>query len=123
MKRLAPQIKVIVMVHGVEVWQPLPTRRHAALIAADIVLAASASTVQKLRDVQQVPPEKIRKLPWPLDPEVLSMADAPAILTAPEAFPPSPMILTVGRSPRPNNIKVQTIYSTPSRNCAPCTRI
>jgi len=81
MKRLAPQIKVIVMAHGVEVWQPLPTRRHAALLAADIVLAASASTVQKLRDVQQVPPEKIRKLPWPLDPEVLSVADAPVILT------------------------------------------
>ena len=98
MKRLTPQIKVIVMAHGVEVWQPLPPRRHAALLAADIVLAASTSTVQKLTEVQHVPPEKIRKIPWPLDPEVLSMADAPTNLTAPETFPPSPVILTVGRS-------------------------
>jgi phosphatidylinositol alpha-1,6-mannosyltransferase len=98
MKRLAPKTKIIVMAHGVEVWQPLPPRRHAALLAADILLAASASTVQKLTEVQQVPPDKIRKLPWPLDPEILNMADAPAILTTPEAFPPSPVILTVGRS-------------------------
>jgi phosphatidyl-myo-inositol dimannoside synthase len=97
MKRLAPQIKIIVMAHGVEVWQPLPPPRHAALLAADIVLAASTSTVQKVTEVQQVPPEKIRKLPWPLDPEVLSMADAPEHLAAPEAFPSGPVILTVGR--------------------------
>jgi phosphatidylinositol alpha-1,6-mannosyltransferase len=97
MKRLAPQIKIIVMAHGVEVWQPLPPPRHTALLAADIVLAASTSTVQKLTEVQQLPPEKIRKLPWPLDPEVLSMADAPEHLAAPEAFPLSPAILTVGR--------------------------
>jgi phosphatidylinositol alpha-1,6-mannosyltransferase len=97
MKRLAPQIKVIVMAHGVEVWQPLPARRHDAFLAADIVLAASTSTVQKLTEVQHVPPEKIRKVPWPLDPEVLSMADAPEHPAAPEAFPSSPVILTVGR--------------------------
>jgi phosphatidylinositol alpha-1,6-mannosyltransferase len=97
MKGLEPQIKVIVMAHGVEVWQPLPARRHAALLAADIVLAASASTVQKLTEVQQLPPEKIRKLPWPLDLDVLDMAGAPANLSAPAAFPPSPVILTVGR--------------------------
>jgi phosphatidylinositol alpha-1,6-mannosyltransferase len=97
MKRLAPQIKIIVMAHGVEVWQPLPARRHAALLAADIVLAASTSTVQKLTEVQQMTPEKIRRLPWPLDPEVLAMADASANLPIPPAFPPSPVILTVGR--------------------------
>ena len=97
MKRLAPRTKIIVMAHGVEVWQPLPARRHAALLAADIALAASTSTVQKLTEVQQMPLEKIRKLPWPLDPEVLAMAGAPAKLPAPAAFPPSPVILTVGR--------------------------
>ena len=97
MKRLAPRTKIIVMAHGVEVWQPLPARRHAALLAADIALAASTSTVQKLTEVQQMPLEKIRKLPWPLDPEVLAMAGAPANLPAPAAFPPSPVILTVGR--------------------------
>jgi glycosyltransferase involved in cell wall biosynthesis len=97
MKRLAPQMKVIVMAHGVEVWQPLPPRRRAAFLAADIILAASASTVQKLIEVQSVPPEKIRKLPWPLDPGILRMADAPEHLPLPKDFPPSPVILTVGR--------------------------
>jgi phosphatidyl-myo-inositol dimannoside synthase len=102
MKRLAPQMKVIVMAHGVEVWQPLPASRHSALLSADIVLAASASTMQKLTEVQGVPPEKIRKLPWPLDPEVLAMADrtdaAPEHLPLPQNFPPGPVILAVGRS-------------------------
>ena len=97
MKRLAPQIKIIVMAHGVEVWQPLPPRRHAALLAADVVLAASTSTVQKLTEVQQVPLKKTRKVPWPLDPEVLGMADASVNLPTPAGFPPSPVILTVGR--------------------------
>jgi phosphatidyl-myo-inositol dimannoside synthase len=97
MKRLAPRMKVIVMAHGVEVWQPLPPRRRAALLSADIVLAPSTSTVQKLTEVQGVPPEKIRKVPWPLDPDVLNMADAPEPLPSLEGFPPSPVILTVGR--------------------------
>ena len=98
MKRLAPQMKVIVLAHGVDVWQPLPLGRHAAFLAADIVLAASSSTVQKLTEVQGVPPERIRKLPWPLDPDVLSMADAPRTISPlPKNFPPSPVILTVGR--------------------------
>lgn len=97
MKRLAPQLKIIVVAHGVEVWQPLPSRRRAALLSADIVLAASTSTIQKLTEVQGVPPEKIKKIPWPLDPEVLQMADAPELLLPPKGFPPSPVILTVGR--------------------------
>jgi phosphatidylinositol alpha-1,6-mannosyltransferase len=97
MKRLAPQLKIIVMAHGVEVWQPLPPRRRAALLSADIVLAASTSTVQKLTEVQGVPPEKIKNIPWPLDPEVLQMADAPESLLPPRGLPPGPVILTVGR--------------------------
>jgi len=97
MKRLAPEMKVIVMAHGVEVWQPLPPRRRAALLSADIVIAPSASTVEKLTAVQGVPPEKIRKIPWPLDPDVLEMADSSKPLPPPKGFPPSPVILIVGR--------------------------
>jgi phosphatidylinositol alpha-1,6-mannosyltransferase len=97
MKRLAPEIKIIVMAHGVDVWQPLPPPRRAALLAADVVLAPSTSTVQKLTEIQGVPPEKICRIPWPLDPEVLQIADAPEPLAPPQAFPPSPVILTVGR--------------------------
>jgi phosphatidylinositol alpha-1,6-mannosyltransferase len=97
MKRLSPEMKVIVMAHGVEVWQPLPPRRRAALLSADVVLAASTSTIQKLTEVQGVPPEKIRKIPWPLDPDVLDLADSSKPLPRPQGFPPTPVILTVGR--------------------------
>jgi len=97
MKRLAPQTKLIVIAHGIDVWQPLPSRRRAALLSADIVLAPSTSTVQKLTEVQGVPPEKIRKIPWPLDLDVLNLADAPEPLAPAKGFPPSPVILTVGR--------------------------
>ena len=97
MKRIAPPIQVIVMAHGVEVWQPLPPRRRAALLSADIVLAPSTSTVRKLTEVQGVSLEKIRNISWPLDPDVLNIADASEPLPPPEGFPPSPVILTVGR--------------------------
>ena len=98
MKRLAPQMKVIVLAHGIDVWEPLSSSRHAALLAADLVLAPSSYTAQKLAEVQSVPPHKIRKLPWPLNSDVLNMAAAPANLPLPKNFPPSPVvILTVGR--------------------------
>ena len=97
MKRLAPQVKVIVLAHGIDVWEPLSSSRHAALLAADLVLAPSSYTAQKLAEVQSVPPHKIRKLPWPLNADTLNMAAAPANLPLPKKFPPSPVILTVGR--------------------------
>jgi phosphatidylinositol alpha-1,6-mannosyltransferase len=97
MKRLAPQTKVIVLAHGIDVWEPLSSSRHAALLAADLVLAPSSYTAQKLAEVQSVPAQKIRKLAWPLNADVLNMAAAPTNLPPPKNFPPSPVILTVGR--------------------------
>jgi hypothetical protein len=46
MKRLAPRLKTIVMSHGVEVWKPLSTLRHRALLNANLVLAPSSHTAQ-----------------------------------------------------------------------------
>ncbi|MFZ3216176.1 MAG: glycosyltransferase family 4 protein [Candidatus Acidiferrales bacterium] len=97
MRRLTPLLKIIVMAHGIEVWEPLSAHRRAALLSADLVLAPSTSTARKLIEVQGLPPEKVRKLPWPLNSAVLEMAAEPHNLPLPQNFPPGPVILTVGR--------------------------
>ncbi len=86
------------MTHGVEVWKPLTSPRRRALLRANVVLAPSRDTAQKLIEVQGVPPEKIRRLPWPLNPRILHWADAPTRLPLPPGFPErARVILSVGR--------------------------
>jgi phosphatidyl-myo-inositol dimannoside synthase len=97
MRRAAPNVKVIVMSHGIEVWEPMPGFRRRALARADIVLAPSEYTAKKLVEVQGISPEKVRKLAWPLSPSFLSLADKPAGLSLPSTFPKGRVILTVGR--------------------------
>jgi phosphatidyl-myo-inositol dimannoside synthase len=98
MRRTRLRAKTIVMAHGVDVWKPLPFFRRRALLRANLVLAPSRDTVQKLVDVQGVAPEKARRLAWPLSAGFLRMADASAGLPVPPAFPQAgPVILTVGR--------------------------
>jgi phosphatidyl-myo-inositol dimannoside synthase len=97
MKRFSPRLKTIVMSHGVEVWKPLPLLRRRALLAADLVLAPSSDTAQKLTEIQGVPPAKIRKLAWPINSDFLRMAAAPSSLRLPNEFPEGRVILTVGR--------------------------
>jgi phosphatidyl-myo-inositol dimannoside synthase len=97
MKIFSRSTRTIVMTHGVEVWTRLPWFKRNALSHADLVLGPSADTVQKLIDVQDLPPDRVRKLAWPLSPELLSMAEHPARLTLPQAFPQSRVVLTVGR--------------------------
>jgi phosphatidyl-myo-inositol dimannoside synthase len=96
-KVLSRSVKTIVMTHGVEVWEPLPLLRRVALLHADLVLAPSENTVGKLTEIQRIQTKKIRKLAWPVNPSLLSMADAPASLRVPPAFPTGRVILTVGR--------------------------
>ena len=97
MKRISPQLKTIVMSHGVEVWKPLPRLRCRALLSADLVLAPSSDTAQKLAEIQSVSPAKIRKLPWPLNPDFRRMVDNAAALALRKEFPTGRVILTVGR--------------------------
>src|SRR5579862_2079047 len=97
MKLRSSRVKTIVMSHGVEVWKPLPGLRRRALLSADLVLAPSSDTTQKLTDIQGVPSAKIRKLAWPLNPDFLRMVDDPAKLASPKDFPDGRVVLTVGR--------------------------
>ena len=97
MKGLSPQLKSVVISHGVEVWQLLPRVRRAALRRADLLIAPSRYTVQKIHEIQGIPIGKIRRLPWPLSPAFLSLAAHPTELEPPAEFPNGKIILTVGR--------------------------
>jgi len=97
MKWKSPQLKTVVVSHGIEVWKPLPQIRRRALLSADLVLAPSSDTARRLTEVQGVPAAKIRRLPWPLSTCFLRWVDAPTKLAAPPALPRGRFILTVGR--------------------------
>lgn len=97
MKGLSPQLKSAVISHGVEVWKLLPRVRRAALRRADLLIAPSRYTVQKVHEIQGIPIDKIHLLPWPLSPAFLSLAVRPTELQPPADFPNGKVILTVGR--------------------------
>ena len=96
-KFLSQNAHTLVISHGVEVWQPLAPLRRRALLDADRVLAPSSYTAGKLATVQGICPEKIRKLPWPLNPAFLRITENSAALPLPRNFPQGRVILTVGR--------------------------
>ena len=97
MRRVSPRLKIAVMAHGIEVWSTLSASRRRALQHADIVLAPSSYTAGKLSEVQGVAQQKIRVVPWPLNPEFARMASEPAALPLPDNFPGGRIVLTVGR--------------------------
>jgi phosphatidyl-myo-inositol dimannoside synthase len=97
MNVVAPRMKSIVCAHGIEVWEPLSRLRRRALQRATIMLAPSHSTAEYLVSAQGVARERVRVLPWGLDPdfETRISGDSPAHL--PAEFPRGRVILTVGR--------------------------
>jgi len=81
----------------VEVWEPLSILRRGALRNADLVIAPTNDTANHVATQQDVPRERIRVLPWALDPQfeaLLAGEPAPAL---PANFPSGRIILTVGR--------------------------
>jgi glycosyltransferase involved in cell wall biosynthesis len=94
---LAPRLKSIVCTHGVEVWEPLGRIRRMALRRADLVLAPSKYTADQVAAIQRVAVEKIRVLPWSLDPQFEALVPHAAKSLAPVAFPEGRVLLTVGR--------------------------
>ena len=97
MKILAPGIRSAVVVHGVEVWKPLPAIRRWSLRSMDRVLAPSEYTLAEAVKTQHVPISKGRKLAWSLGPEFDPRADPLAGYSEPYGFPRGRVILTVGR--------------------------
>ena len=98
MKMRGRKFRSIVFTHGVEVWHPLGWPRGAALRSADLVIGPSADTVQHLISEQHIPPGKVQRLAWGLDPEFEARIAAAVPLATPPGFPRTGRtILTVGR--------------------------
>ena len=96
-KFFARQAKSIVWTHGLEVWEPLSILRRRALRNAELVIAPTNDTALHVESQQRVPRERIRVLPWALDPQfeaLLTTKSGPAL---PANFPAGRVILTVGR--------------------------
>ena len=96
MKMLAPGIRTLVVVHGVEVWAPLSLATKWLLQSVDRVLAPSEHTLLRATKEQRLPLGKGRKLAWSLGPEFDTRA-IPAPGSVPPGFPRGRIILTVGR--------------------------
>ncbi len=90
-------LKSIVCTHGVEVWEPLTRLRRNALRRANLVLAPSKYTADHVCAIQGVAPQRIRVLPWGLDPQFEALAHDAAKSPIPANFPEGRVILTVGR--------------------------
>ncbi len=97
MSLFAPRMKSIVCTHGIEVWEPLPSSRRNALRRATLVLSPSRATSDHLISVQGVAPDRIRVLPWALDPDFATKSSGAARAALPATFPPGRVILSVGR--------------------------
>lgn len=97
MQGISSDIPTIVMAHGIDVWKPLPALLARALRRAKIVTAPSRYTLAKLVEVQGIPEERVRRLPWPVSPDFLRLAADPAALPPPPAFLKGRVVLTVGR--------------------------
>jgi phosphatidylinositol alpha-1,6-mannosyltransferase len=96
MRIAAPRLRTIVCTHGVEVWEPLPAVRRLALQRAHVVLAPSQDTANHVVE-QHVRRQRIRVLPWALDPQFEAIpANAPPG-KRPPGYPEGRVILTVGR--------------------------
>ena len=97
MRVVAPRMRCLVCTHGVEVWEPLSTLRQQALRKAHLVLAPSRDTADHVAEHQGVSREKIRVLPWALDPQFETLLSAGKEPTPIGDFPSGRVILTVGR--------------------------
>jgi len=97
MRLAAPRMRTIICTHGIEVWEPLSSLRRQALRRAHLVLAPSRDTADHVAEHQGVPREKIRVLPWALDPQFEPLPAGSPEPTPPGDFPSGRVILTVGR--------------------------
>jgi phosphatidyl-myo-inositol dimannoside synthase len=97
MHLVAPRMKSIICTHGIEVWEPLSRMRRRSLQLATLVLAPSRATADYVISLQGVAPEKVRVLPWGLDPDFDKRVSEDGAARLPAEFPQGRVILTVGR--------------------------
>ncbi len=98
MRWRSQRFRSVVFSHGIEVWKPLKWPRRPALRRANFVIAPSRNTGEHLISEQKICKERIRQLPWGLDPEFEMRIAAWVPTSRPQFFPKQgQIILTVGR--------------------------
>lgn len=97
MKLLNGHLKMLTISHGIEIWEPLTWFRRVAFRKSDVFLAPSRYTAEKIEREQNAPRNRVRRLPWPLSPEIARMAERADQLPVPAAFPEGLIVLTVAR--------------------------
>jgi phosphatidyl-myo-inositol dimannoside synthase len=97
MRIAAPKMKSVICTHGIEVWEALPGMRRNAMRRADAVLAPTQDTANHVASQQEVARERIRVLPWALDPQFEELVSTVSKTQVPSSYPAGRVILTVGR--------------------------
>jgi glycosyltransferase involved in cell wall biosynthesis len=87
----------VVIAHGLEVWEPLSILRRRSLQSADMILAPTNDTANYVERQQGVQRERVRVLPWALDPQFEALIGGKQRPALPANFPQGRVILTVGR--------------------------
>jgi phosphatidylinositol alpha-1,6-mannosyltransferase len=102
MRLAAPRMKSLVCAHGVEVWEPLHGVRRSALRRSSLIITPTENTANYVATQQQFPRERVRVLPWALDPDFEALAATTATAAnlkaaLPANYPEGRVILSVGR--------------------------
>lgn len=74
-KIISPKTMLILIAHGIEVWEPLSGLKKRMKKAVDLYLPVSSFTAQKLQRVQGIAPHKIQVLNNCLDPFLEKKSD------------------------------------------------
>ncbi len=67
-KKISPHTKIVLIAHGIEIWQPLPGYKKKMLNCCDEIDAVSQFTASKIIDIQNIPAAKVKVLNNCLDP-------------------------------------------------------
>jgi glycosyltransferase involved in cell wall biosynthesis len=67
-KKLSPRTRVVLLAHGIEVWETLPAWKKVALRSCDLVLPVSRFTRERMLDLHNLPEEKLVVVNNCLDP-------------------------------------------------------
>lgn len=96
-KIFSRKARTVISTHGMDVWEPLSLIRRRALQRADAILAPTEDTANHVAREQGVDRERIRVLPWALDPQFEELVASKQWLPRPVGFPEGRVILSVGR--------------------------
>jgi phosphatidyl-myo-inositol dimannoside synthase len=97
MKWLQPRLHMALVLHGVEVWEPLPGHRRKAFLKADLFIAPSTYTLEQVVRIQGATRDKTRRIPWPLNPRFAEAAAKAETLPRPDGFPEGLVVMTAAR--------------------------